>query len=202
MTYIKIILLQVVLCSAAAASAQDAEQQRSALRNNNINQKRTATIQYSNGQQTDSFVSASTSFNRLGFPLQQTLFNKYGKVQGRFDSQYQSDSLEIKQSSFDSSGNSITETFRSYNPSGELISMKAVLYVSNRTIYHVFEYDSTRLLRKDYILDDDTKNCCPFQRLTATGNCKKAPTMTGTEIYKVLLPGNMTPQHKQEGILR
>lgn len=157
MTYIKIILLQVVLCGAAAAFAQDAEQHRSAIRNNSINQKRTVTILYNKGKQTDSFVSANTSFNRLGFPLQQTIFNKYGTIQGRFVSQYQSDSLEVKESSYDSSGNYITETVRTYNTSGQLSSMKAILHVSNRTVHHMFEYESDGLVRKDYMLDEDTK---------------------------------------------
>ncbi len=133
-------------------------QQRKAIRLNNISRKKTVVVTYTDGKQKDSFTCASTSFNHLGYPLEQIILKKDGGRQSRFVSEYISDSLEVKETSFDSIGQINTEIFNTYDASGQLISMKAVFnYLKRKPVHHVFEHDNNSTIMRDFIVENGQK---------------------------------------------
>jgi hypothetical protein len=155
---LKIYTLLIFLLHTAIVMAQNFHQQKQALHENRIILKNTICIIYNNGKQVDSFFSASTSFNKLGYPLQHTVFKKTGTLEGKFISEYEFDSLEIKETAFDSTGNFTIEQTNQYDAGGRIKSMK--VRFSNpgkKPVSHYFETDSIAHTIKDYGFSEDEK---------------------------------------------
>jgi hypothetical protein len=150
-------------------------QQRTALLFNKITQTKIISFTYVNGTQKDSFVSATTFFNRLGYPLQQTIFKKDGQVHGRFVSEYIADSLEVREASFDSSGSTRSETFSTYDAKGQMTTRKSLLAFSgNKTYINVFEYENNGQLRKDFLQEGDKKTLMGIHEFDKNGELQKS----------------------------
>jgi hypothetical protein len=161
--------LLVLLLNTGTLTAQNLQLERKALRDNTITLKKTTCVVYNDGIVVDSFFSASTTFNKMGYPLQHTIFKKNSTTQGKFISEYAFDSLETKETAFDSTGAVTTETNKQYDAAGHIRSMTVSYNNSNKKqVSHFFETDSIAHTIKDYSLQDGEKKLRGLQEFSSS----------------------------------
>lgn len=133
------------------AFSQNLKTESKIISRNKIKEKKTICFLADKDQKDPAgYVVFFVKYNDAGYPTQQIRFKEDGSISDKFISEYQSDSLEIKRTSYGSDGHIYNELSYTYDSKGKMIYRKETDKVKGTVRENFYEVDSVHRISKSY----------------------------------------------------